>query len=129
MYEKKPGLRKWRVTPYWRNALRRNEWKERRAHSGRYLRLEQWRAEQIVEKAHVVLEEFGFSAESIQIGARSVGVMGDARTYLPCVVITLKKSVAKTEELQKVSTELINRIPHINRVMYEPLLSTDENDT
>lgn len=59
---------------------------------------------------------------------RSVGVMGDARTYDYCVAIRAVTSVdgmtadwarIPWDVLEKVSTRIVNEVDHINRVVYD----------
>ena len=59
---------------------------------------------------------------------RSVGVMGDERTYDYAIVIRAVKTIdfmtAESAEipypvLQKVTSRIINEVRHVNRVMYD----------
>ncbi|MGX7091776.1 glutamine-hydrolyzing GMP synthase [Hutsoniella sourekii] len=61
-------------------------------------------------------------------GIRSVGVMGDGRTYDHTVGIRAVTSIdGMTSEfaripwdvLQKISTRIVNEVPHVNRVVYD----------
>jgi len=48
---------------------------------------------------------------------KSVGVQGDGRSYKNCVCI-FEKGQSTKEELNKVSTEIINKVHELNRVLY-----------
>ncbi len=59
---------------------------------------------------------------------RSVGVMGDERTYDYCLALravetqdfmTASFSKIPYEILEKVSTKIVNEVKHINRVVYD----------
>ncbi len=79
------------------------------------------------------LKESGLYSSIWQAGAmllpvRSVGVMGDERTYENCVALRAVESTdgmtadwvnLPYEFLQKTSNEIINRVPGVNRVVYD----------
>ena len=59
---------------------------------------------------------------------QSVGVMGDERTYSHCVAIrAIHTTDAMTAEwakipydvLEKISTRIVNEVPHVNRIVYD----------
>jgi len=93
--------------------------------------------EELEERAKVIfLEELDASGvkcnpRSVQvIPLRSVGVMGDERTYeYPIVIKMLRdgKIVYEPEFLDKVGSRIINEVPGINRVAYF-LGSRDKNE-
>ncbi len=69
-----------------------------------------------------------WQAGAILLPVNSVGVMGDERTYEKCVALRAVKSTdgmtadwvdLPHEFLQKVSNEIINKVPGINRVVYD----------
>jgi GMP synthase (glutamine-hydrolysing) len=69
-----------------------------------------------------------WQAGAILLPVNSVGVMGDERTYEKCVALRAVKSTdgmtadwvdLPYEFLQKVSNEIINKVPGINRVVYD----------
>ncbi len=79
------------------------------------------------------LKEWGLYDKVWQAGAmllpvNSVGVMGDERTYEKCVALRAVESTdgmtadwvnLPYEFLQKTSNEIINRVPGVNRVVYD----------
>ncbi len=79
------------------------------------------------------LKEWGLYHEVWQAGAmllpvNSVGVMGDERTYEKCVALRAVESTdgmtadwvnLPYEFLQKTSNEIINKVPGVNRVVYD----------
>ncbi len=79
------------------------------------------------------LKEWGLYDSVWQAGAmllpvNSVGVMGDERTYEKCVALRAVESTdgmtadwvnLPYEFLQKVSNEIINKVPGVNRVVYD----------
>ena len=79
------------------------------------------------------LREWGLYDSVWQAGAmllpvNSVGVMGDERTYEKCVVLRAVESTdgmtadwvdLPYEFLQKTSNEIINKVPGVNRVVYD----------
>ncbi len=79
------------------------------------------------------LKEWGLYNEVWQAGAmllpvNSVGVMGDERTYEKCVALRAVESTdgmtadwvnLPYEFLQKTSNEIINKVPGVNRVVYD----------
>jgi GMP synthase (glutamine-hydrolysing) len=79
------------------------------------------------------LVEFGlydrvWQALAVLLPVRSVGVMGDARTYsFPIVLRAVTSTDGMTadwaelppEFLREVSSRIINRVPHVNRVVYD----------
>jgi GMP synthase (glutamine-hydrolysing) len=79
------------------------------------------------------LKKWGLYDEVWQAGAmllpvNSVGVMGDERTYEKCVALRAVESTdgmtadwvnLPYEFLQKTSNEIINRVPGVNRVVYD----------
>lgn len=79
------------------------------------------------------LREWGLYDEVWQAGAillpiNSVGVMGDERTYEKCVALRAVESTdgmtadwvnLPYEFLQKTSNEIINKVPGVNRVVYD----------
>jgi len=79
------------------------------------------------------LKEWGLYDKVWQAGAmllpvNSVGVMGDERTYEKCVALRAVESTdgmtadwvnLPYEFLQKISNEIINRVPGVNRVVYD----------
>ncbi|GFR80568.1 GMP synthase [glutamine-hydrolyzing] [Elysia marginata] len=69
-----------------------------------------------------------WQAGAILLPVNSVGVMGDERTYEKCIVLRAVESRdGMTADwvdfphkfLQKVSNEIINKVKHINRVVYD----------
>jgi len=69
-----------------------------------------------------------WQAGAILLPVNSVGVMGDERTYEKCVALRAVESTdgmtadwvdLPYEFLQKVSNEIINKVPGINRVVYD----------
>ena len=69
-----------------------------------------------------------WQAGAILLPVNSVGVMGDERTYEKCVALRAVKSTdGMTADwvnlpytfLQKISNEIINKVPGINRVVYD----------
>ena len=69
-----------------------------------------------------------WQAGAILLPVNSVGVMGDERTYEKCVVLRAVQSTdGMTADwvdlpytfLQKISNEIINKVPGINRVVYD----------
>tara|TARA_B100000686_G_C16804662_1_gene989026 strand:- start:6636 stop:8165 length:1530 start_codon:yes stop_codon:yes gene_type:complete len=69
-----------------------------------------------------------WQAGAILLPVNSVGVMGDERTYEKCVVLRAVQSTdGMTADwvnlpykfLQKVSNEIINKVPGVNRVVYD----------
>ncbi len=79
------------------------------------------------------LREFGlydsvWQALAVLLPVKSVGVMGDARTYAFPIVLRAVTSTdgmtadwadLPTEFLREVSNRIINRVPHVNRVAYD----------
>jgi GMP synthase (glutamine-hydrolysing) len=79
------------------------------------------------------LREFGlydnvWQALAVLLPVKSVGVMGDARTYaFPIVLRAVTSTDGMTadwaelpaEFLRDVSNRIINRVPHVNRVVYD----------
>jgi GMP synthase (glutamine-hydrolysing) len=79
------------------------------------------------------LREWGLYDKVWQAGAmllpvNSVGVMGDERTYEKCVALRAVESTDGMtadwvnfpyEFLQKVSNDIINKVPGVNRVVYD----------
>ncbi|MBT8204008.1 MAG: glutamine-hydrolyzing GMP synthase, partial [Eudoraea sp.] len=79
------------------------------------------------------LQEWGLYDDVWQAGAmllpvNSVGVMGDERTYEKCVALRAVESTdgmtadwvnLPYEFLQKTSNEIINKVPGVNRVVYD----------
>ncbi|HXV13634.1 MAG TPA: glutamine-hydrolyzing GMP synthase [Candidatus Krumholzibacteria bacterium] len=79
------------------------------------------------------LREFGlyekvWQALAVLLPVKSVGVMGDARTYAFPIVLRAVTSTdgmtadwaeLPTEFLREVSNRIINRVPHVNRVVYD----------
>ncbi len=79
------------------------------------------------------LQEWGLYDKVWQAGAmllpvHSVGVMGDERTYEKCVALRAVESTdgmtadwvnLPYEFLQKVSNDIINKVPGVNRVVYD----------
>lgn len=79
------------------------------------------------------LREWGLYDQVWQAGAmllpvNSVGVMGDERTYEKCVALRAVESTdgmtadwvdLPYEFLQKISNEIINKVPGVNRVVYD----------
>jgi GMP synthase (glutamine-hydrolysing) len=79
------------------------------------------------------LREFGlyesvWQALAVLLPVKSVGVMGDARTYAFPIVLRAVTSTdgmtadwaeLPTEFLREVSSRIINRVPHVNRVVYD----------
>ena len=79
--------------------------------------LKKWRLYDDVWQAGVIL-----------LPIKSVGVMGDERTYEKCVALRAFQSTdgmtadwinLPYEFLQKVSNEIINNVPGVNRVVYD----------
>ena len=69
-----------------------------------------------------------WQAGAILLPVNSVGVMGDERTYEKCVALRAVQSTdGMTADwvnlpytfLQKISNEIINKVPGINRVVYD----------
>lgn len=79
------------------------------------------------------LREFGlydsvWQALAVLLPVKSVGVMGDARTYaFPIVLRAVTSTDGMTADwaelpvafLREVSSRIINRVPHVNRVVYD----------
>ena len=79
------------------------------------------------------LREYGlydtvWQALAVLLPVKSVGVMGDARTYAFPIVLRAVTSTdgmtadwaeLPTEFLREVSSRIINRVPHVNRVAYD----------
>jgi GMP synthase (glutamine-hydrolysing) len=69
-----------------------------------------------------------WQAGAILLPVHSVGVMGDERTYEKCVALRAVESTdgmtadwvhLPYEFLQKISNEIINKVPGVNRVVYD----------
>lgn len=69
-----------------------------------------------------------WQAGAILLPVNSVGVMGDERTYEKCVALRAVESTdgmtadwvnLPYDFLQKISNEIINRVPGVNRVVYD----------
>ena len=69
-----------------------------------------------------------WQAGAILLPVRTVGVMGDERTYEKCVALRAVQSTdGMTADwadlphnfLQKISNEIINKVPGVNRVVYD----------
>jgi GMP synthase (glutamine-hydrolysing) len=69
-----------------------------------------------------------WQAGAILLPVQSVGVMGDERTYEKCVVLRAVESTdgmtadwvhLPYEFMQKVSNDIINKVPGVNRVVYD----------
>ncbi len=69
-----------------------------------------------------------WQAGTILLPVHSVGVMGDERTYEKCVALRAVESTdgmtadwvnLPYEFLQKISNEIINKVPGVNRVVYD----------
>jgi GMP synthase (glutamine-hydrolysing) len=69
-----------------------------------------------------------WQAFAVLLPVRSVGVMGDQRTYQRVVVVRLVQSVdgmtanwfpAPTTLLARISTRIVNEVPGVNRVVYD----------
>lgn len=70
---------------------------------------------EIVMRANEIVSPHKLKAEMLD-GIQSVGVAGDARTYLP--VLTLIGPFPGWEVLEKLSTEITNSLP-VSRVTFE----------
>ncbi len=90
----------------------------------------------IREADDIILQEVGaaglydllWQAFAVLLPVRSVGVMGDRRTYQRVVVVRLVQSVdgmtadwfpADNELLSRVSNRIVNEVPGVNRVVYD----------
>ena len=69
-----------------------------------------------------------WQAGAILLPVQSVGVMGDERTYEKCVVLRAVESTdgmtadwvhLPYEFMQKISNDIINKVPGVNRVVYD----------
>ena len=69
-----------------------------------------------------------WQAGAILLPVQSVGVMGDERTYEKCVVLRAVESTdgmtadwvhLPYDFMQKISNEIINKVPGVNRVVYD----------
>jgi GMP synthase (glutamine-hydrolysing) len=69
-----------------------------------------------------------WQALAVLLPVKSVGVMGDARTYaFPIVLRAVTSTDGMTADwaelpaafLREVSSRIINRVPHVNRVVYD----------
>ncbi len=90
----------------------------------------------IREADDIILQEVGaaglydrlWQAFAVLLPVRSVGVMGDRRTYQRVVVVRLVQSVdgmtadwfpADTELLSRISNRIVNEVQGVNRVVYD----------
>ncbi len=84
----------------------------------------------VTEEVHVagLTREIWQSFAILPANLRSVGVMGDERTYaFPIVIRAVKSEDAMTadwvrfpyEVLEKISTRITNEVEHVNRVVYD----------
>jgi GMP synthase (glutamine-hydrolysing) len=90
----------------------------------------------IREADDIILQEVGaaglydrlWQAFAVLLPVRSVGVMGDRRTYQRVVVVRLVQSVdgmtadwfpANTELLSRISNRIVNEVQGVNRVVYD----------
>ena len=71
--------------------------------------------EELLRKANEIAAKYGLQAELLP-DIFSVGVQGDARSYLP--VIVLKGTFPGWDIIQRVATEIPNVLP-VNRVTYD----------
>lgn len=69
------------------------------------------------EKLNEFLTEFGLGGTILPI--KSVGVQGDFRTYHNPAVVWFKEDVMPDlEHLEKISSKVINKLQHVNRVVF-----------
>jgi GMP synthase (glutamine-hydrolysing) len=90
----------------------------------------------IREADDIILQEVGaaglydrlWQAFAVLLPVRSVGVMGDRRTYQRVVVVRLVQSVdgmtadwfpVDTELLTRISNRIVNEVQGVNRVVYD----------
>lgn len=90
------------------------------------LREADWIFREEVQKAH--LEDICSQYFAVLTNAKSVGVMGDGRTYENVLVLrsvttndfmTADWTRIPFEVLDRVSTRIVNEVPHINRIVYD----------
>ena len=78
----------------------------------------------IVSETQAILDGSGLQFKVTGITARSVGVMGDARTHQHGLVITPQNVEACSTELQQqLGTKIINEVQGVNRATFEIPLS------
>jgi GMP synthase (glutamine-hydrolysing) len=74
------------------------------------------------------LYEKTWQAFAVLLPVRSVGVMGDGRTYADTLAVRVVDSLdamtadwsrLPTEVLERISVRIVNEVPHVNRVVYD----------
>ena len=74
----------------------------------------------ILAEAQAILDASGFAFRITGLTVRSKGVMGDAPTYLPGLVIEPQSLAACDTEVQgRLCTKIINEVRGINRTLFE----------
>lgn len=80
------------------------------------------------EIAHAGLQNHIWQYFAVYTGLRSVGVMGDERTYDTTIALRAVTSIdgmtadwarIPHEVLERISNRIINEVPHVNRVVYD----------
>ncbi|OWY20571.1 glutamine-hydrolyzing GMP synthase [Sphingobacteriales bacterium UPWRP_1] len=80
------------------------------------------------EIAHAGLQDHIWQYFAVYTGLRSVGVMGDERTYDTTIALRAVTSIdgmtadwarIPHEVLERIANRIINEVPHVNRVVYD----------